>query len=61
MCAIYDNYVEAVKKQLDNEELTFKSDPNYQYMLEHSNYGHVGLQYLDERPLTGPINKFVYF
>lgn len=45
--SIYDHYVEAVKKQLDKEELTFKSDPNYQYMLEHSNYGHVGLQYLN--------------
>jgi len=50
MCTIYDNYVEAVKKQLDNEELTFKSDPSYQK---------VRLE--DERPLTGPINKFVYF
>jgi hypothetical protein len=46
MSSLYDLYVESVKSQLDREELTFKSDPNYQYMLEHSNYGYVGMQFL---------------
>jgi hypothetical protein len=46
MSSIYDLYVKAVEKQLGQEELTFKSDPNYQYMLEHSNYGEVGLRFL---------------
>lgn len=45
--SIYDQYVESVKRQLDRHELTFKSDPSYQYMLEHSNYEHVGRQFLD--------------
>lgn len=56
MATIYDLYVKAVEKQLEQEELTFKSDPNYQYMLEHSNYGEVGLRFLsvikDEFKLT---------
>ena len=43
---LYDPYINAIEKQLTQEELTFKSDPNYQYVLEHSNFGHVGLQYL---------------
>jgi len=56
MATIYDLYVKAVEKQLEQEELTFKSDPDYQYMLEHSNYGHVGFRFLsvikDEFNLT---------
>jgi len=46
MSSLYDLYVKAVEKQLEQEELTFKSDPNYQYMLEHSNYGEIGLRFL---------------
>lgn len=46
MSSLYDLYVKAVEKQLEQEELTFKSDPNYQYMLEHSNYGEVGLRFM---------------
>lgn len=45
--SIYDEYVECIKRQLVHEELNFKSDKSYQYMLEHSNYGHVGQQFLE--------------
>jgi hypothetical protein len=56
MSSIYDLYVKAVEKQLGREELTFKSDPDYQYMTEHSSYGETGLRFLgaikDEFKLT---------
>jgi hypothetical protein len=63
MSSIYDIYVKAVEKQLGHEELTFKSDPDYQYMTEHSNQGHIGLQFLglikNEFKLTpGEIMRF---
>jgi len=69
--SLYNEYEESVKRQLGRDELTFKSDPSYQYMLEHSGSGHMGLRFLevigkqirveDERPMTGPFNKFVFF
>ncbi len=56
MSSLYDLYVKAVEKQLEHEDLTFKSDPNYQYMLEHSSYGEIGLRFMraikDEFKLT---------
>lgn len=45
--SLYAEYVESIKRQLGRDELTFKSDPSYQYMLEHSNYGHMGLKILE--------------
>lgn len=44
--ALYELYVNCVKRHLTQEELTFKSDPDYQYMLEHSNYRDVGLGFM---------------
>jgi hypothetical protein len=44
--ALYELYVNCVKRHLEKEELTFKSDPDYQYMTEHSNQGYIGLQFL---------------
>lgn len=44
--AVYEKYVQCVEKHLTSNVLTFKSDPDYQYMLEHPNYHIFGLQYL---------------
>lgn len=48
MSSLYDRYVEFIKKQLDKDELVFKSDPDYQYMLEHSprSFGPIAVEYL---------------
>ena len=45
--SIYSRYQEAIKSQLilNHEEMNFKSDSNYTYMLEHvdNNLGHTYL------------------
>lgn len=43
--SLYDRYISCIEKHLNEEVLTFKSDPDYRYMLEHV-YFQDALKYL---------------